>query len=256
MAVAEKVAIITGSATGIGAEVATMLARNGVHVVVNYTKSGAEAQAVLARCAAHGVDTLLQQADVSDDGACRRMVDEAMNKWGRVDYLVNNAGATKFVDHADLEGLSAADFQRIFGVNVVGTFQMCRAVAPHMKRAGRGAIVNISAAASVSGAGSSMAYAASKAALNTLTLSLARALGPEIRVNAVCPGMVKSRWMEQGLGSEGYAAMVRKTEAAAPLHSIATPEDIAEPAVWLLENAKQVTGEILLVDAGFRLAHP
>ncbi len=256
MAVDNKVAIITGSATGVGAAVATMLARNGVHVVVNYTKSRAEAQAAIAQCAAHGVDTLLQQADVSDDGACRHMVDEAMKKWGRVDYLVNNAGATKFVDHADLEGLSAADFQRIYGVNVVGTFQMCRAVAPHMKRAGRGAIVNISAAGSINGSGSSIAYSASKSALNTLTLSLARALGPEIRVNAVCPGMVKSRWMEQGLGSERYAALVKKTEAASPLHSVSTPEDIAEPAVWLLENAKQVTGEILLIDAGFRLAHP
>lgn len=256
MAVANKVAIITGSGTGVGAAVATMLARNGVHVVVNYTKSRAEAEAVSAQCAAHGVNALLQQADVSDDGACRRMVDEAMKKWGRVDYLVNNAAATKFVAHADLEGLSAADFQRIYGVNVVGAFQMCRAVAPHMKRAGRGAIVNISAAASISGGGSSIAYAASKAALNTLTLSLARALGPEIRVNAVCPGMVKSRWMEQGLGSERYAAMVKNTEAASPLHSVSTPEDIADPVVWLLENAKQVTGEILFIDAGFRLAHP
>ncbi|MBI4294509.1 MAG: SDR family oxidoreductase [Betaproteobacteria bacterium] len=256
MAVANKVAIITGSASGVGAAVATMLARSGVYVVVNYTKSKAEAQEVITQCAAHGVDTLLQQADVAEDDACRRMVDEAIKKWGRVDYLVNNAGATKFVDHADLEGLSAGDFQRIFGVNVVGPFQMCRAVAPHMKRAGRGAIVNISAAASVSGGGSSIAYAASKGALNTLTLSLARALGPEIRVNAVCPGMVKTRWMEQGLGSERYAALVRKTEAASPLHSVSTPDDVAEPAVWLLENAKQVTGEIMFIDAGFRLAHP
>jgi len=256
MAVEAKVAIVTGSATGVGAAVAALLARNGVHVVVNYTKSRAEAEAVIDRCAALGVDTLLQQADVADDGACRCMVEEAMQKWGRVDYLVNNAGATKFVKHADLEGLSAGDFQRIFGVNVVGTFQMCRAAAAHMKRAGRGAIVNISAAASMSGGGSSIAYAASKSALNTLTLSLARALGPEIRVNAVCPGMVKSRWMEQGLGPERYAAMVEKTEAVSPLHSVSAPEDVAEPVVWLLEHAKQVTGEILIIDGGFRLAHP
>lgn len=256
MAVANRVAIVTGSATGIGAAVARMLASKGVFVVVNYTKSRAEAQAVIAQCAAHGVDTLLQQADVSDDGACRRMVAEAMNKWGRIDYLVNNAGATKFVDHADLEGLTAADFHRIYGVNVVGTFQMCRAVAPHMKRAGCGAIVNMSATASLSGTGSSIAYGVSKSALNTLTVSLARALGPEIRVNAVCPGMVRTRWMEEGLGSERYAAVMKKIEAASPLHSVSTPEDIAEPTVWLLENAKQVTGDILIADAGFRIARP
>lgn len=256
MAVANRVAIVTGSATGIGAAVARMLASKGVFVVVNYTKSRAEAQAVIAQCAAHGVDTLLQQADVSDDGACRRMVAEAMNKWGRIDYLVNNAGATKFVDHADLEGLTAADFHRIYGVNVVGTFQMCRAVAPHMKRAGCGAIVNMSATASLSGTGSSIAYGVSKSALNTLTVSLARALGPEIRVNAVCPGMVRTRWMEEGLGSERYAAVMKKIEAASPLHSVSTPEDIAEPTVWLLENAKQVTGDILITDAGFRIARP
>ena len=255
MAVDNKVAIITGSATGVGAAVATMLARNGVHVVVNYTKSRADAEAVIARCAALGVDTLLQQADVSDDGACRRMVDEAVKKWGRIDYLVNNAAATKFVDHADLEGLSAADFQRIFGVNVVGPFQMSRAVAPHMKRVGRGAIVNVSAGASINGGGSSMAYAASKAALNTLTLSLARTLAPEIRVNAVCPGMVTSRWMEQGIGSERYAASVKRVAATAPLQGVSTPEDIAEPVVWLLENARQVTGETLLIDAGIHLVH-
>ncbi len=256
VAVDNKVAIVTGSASGVGASVALKLARKGVHVVINYTRSRAEAEAVAAQCAAQGVDTLLQQADVSDDDACRRVVAEAIEKWGRVDYLVNNAATTKFVAHADLDGLSGADFQRIYGVNVVGVFQMCRAAAPHMKRAGHGAIVNVSAAASVTGGGSSIAYAASKAAVNTLTLSLARALGPEIRVNAVCPGMVKSRWMNQGLGPERYEAMIKKLEGASPLHSVSEPEDVAEPIVWLLEGARQITGEILFVDAGFRLAHP
>lgn len=250
-----KVAIVTGSASGIGAAVAAMLAGRGVNVVINYSKSRADAEAVAAQCAARGAGTLLAQADVADDAACRSMVAAAVEKWGRIDYLVNNAGVTKFVDHADLEGLSTADFQRIFGVNVFGAFHMSRAVAPHMRRLGSGAIVNVSSIASVAGTGSSIAYGTSKSALNTMTLSLARVLGPEIRVNAVSPGMVKTRWMESGLGPERYAARLKSTEASAPLRAASTPEDVAEPIVWLLESAKHVTGEIILVDAGLHLRH-
>jgi 3-oxoacyl-[acyl-carrier protein] reductase len=247
------VTIVTGSATGVGAAAAIMLAERGCNVVINYTKSETEARETQAACEAHGVETLLCQADVSNDADCRRMVDEAVQKWGRVDALINNAGTTKFVAHSDLEGLQAEDFQRIYGVNVIGPFQMTRAVAPHMKAAGQGAVVNISSVAGVMGVGSSIAYAASKGALNTMTLSLARALGPEIRVNTVCPGFIQGRWLAGGMGEDAYNAALARQERATPLHRAGTPENMAQAAIWFIEGADIVTGEILMVDAGSHL---
>ena len=161
-------------------------------VVVNYTKSETEAQETASACRELGVETLVCRADVSVDEDCRRMASEAVAKWSRIDGLVNNAGQSVFASSADLEALSAEDFLRIYSVNVVGAYQMTRAVAPHLKTQGRGAIVNVSSISSLTGAGSSIAYAASKGALNTLTLSLARALAPEIRVNAVLPALFPS----------------------------------------------------------------
>jgi 3-oxoacyl-[acyl-carrier protein] reductase len=249
-----RVAIVTGSATGVGAATVRMLAERGWNVVINYTKSEAEARETEAACRALGADTLLCQADVANDDDCRRMAAETMAKWGRIDALVNNAGTTKFVDHANLEGLSADDFLRIYAVNVVGVFQMTRAVAPHMKAAGRGAIVNVSSIAGVMGIGSSIAYVASKGALNTMTLSLARVLGPEIRVNTVCPGFIEGRWLRQGLGDAAYEAAKAAQEKSAALHRVASPDDIAEAIVWLIEGARHITGEILLVDGGAHLS--
>jgi len=248
-----RVAIVTGSATGVGAATARMLAERGWNVVINYTKSEAEARETQAACERFGVETLLCQADVSKDEDCRRMAAETVQKWGRIDALVNNAGTTKFMDHANLEGLDAEDFLRIYAVNVVGVFQMTRAVAPHMKAAGSGAIVNVSSIAGVMGVGSSIAYVASKGALNTMTLSLARVLGPEIRVNAVCPGFIEGRWLRQGLGDQGDEAAKAAQERAAPLRRVASPEDVAEVIVWLIEGARHVTGELILVDGGVHL---
>jgi 3-oxoacyl-[acyl-carrier protein] reductase len=146
-----------------------------------------------------------------------------MAKWGRVDGLINNAGTTKFVNHANLDGLDADDFLNIYRVNVVGAFQMTRAVTPHMKAAGRGAVVNISSVAGVMGVGSSIAYTASKGALNTMTLSLARVLGPEIRVNTVCPGFIQGRWLRGGMGDDVYEAAVAAQERSTPLRHAGTP---------------------------------
>jgi 3-oxoacyl-[acyl-carrier protein] reductase len=246
------VGIVTGSAAGIGAATARMLAARGAKVVVNYTKSQAEAEAVAAECKAAGGEALLCRADVSDDAACRRMAKAALDAWGRIDGLVNNAGDTKIVPHANLEGLSAEDFQRIYAVNVVGAFQMTRAVAPAMKQQGRGAIVNISSIAGVVGIGSSVAYAASKGALNTMTLSLARALGPEIRVNAVCPGFVQGRWQQQWHGN-AYPQRIKDEEASTPLARAGSPEDMADVAVALLTGFANVTGEVIMSDAGRHL---
>lgn len=251
--VTNKVAVVTGSATGVGAEVALQLARKGIFVVINYTKSESEARETAAACEAEGVETLLCQADVSDDKDCRRMVSATVERWGRIDILVNNAGTSKFVAHHDLEGLSADDFHRIYGVNVIGPYQMVRAVTATMKEQGKGSIVNVSSIAGITGLGSSIAYAASKGALNTMTLSLARALGPEIRVNCVCPGFIQTRWLKGGLGDDRYDALRKNIEKTTVLRAASTPVEVAQPIVWLAEGGDHVTGEIITVDAGMHL---
>ncbi len=247
------VSIVTGSSSGIGAASVRLLASRGSNVVVNYARSEDAAREVARECEAMGVETLVVQADVSSDEDCRRLAGAAMERWGRIDALINNAGTTKFCPHEDLDGLDGEDFQRIYAVNVVGAWQMTRAVVPAMRKGGRGAVVNISSIAGVMGTGSSIAYAASKGALNTLTLSLARVLGPEIRVNAVCPGFVQGRWLREGLGAARYDAMVENLSRANPLRSVGTPEQMAEAAVWFIEGAEHTTGEFMLVDGGHHL---
>ncbi|MBI1180912.1 MAG: glucose 1-dehydrogenase [Alphaproteobacteria bacterium] len=248
-----KVAIVTGSATGVGAEVARQLAERGCKVVINYTRSEAEARDTQQACEAAGAETLLVQADVSNDDDCRRMARAALDEWGRIDILVNNAGTSKFVAHDDLEGLTAEDFQRIYAVNVIGPYQMIRAVAPAMKAQGEGAVVNVSSLAGVRGVGSSVAYAASKGALNNMTMALARALGPEIRVNTVCPGFIQTRWLRQGLGEERFESLKQGVIKSTPLHAASTPVEVAEPILYFALSARHTTGETLLVDAGTHL---
>jgi 3-oxoacyl-[acyl-carrier protein] reductase len=246
-----RVAIVTGSSSGIGAATALELARRGWRVVVNHTKSAQAAAEVAEQCA----EAIVVQGDVAQDADCRRLVQAAIERWGRLDALVNNAGTTKFVAQADLDGLSAADFQRIFAVNVVGAFQMCRAAAQAL-RASRGAVVNISSVASRNAVGSSLAYAASKAALNTVSMSLARVLAPEVRVNVVAPGFVETPWMADGYGDEGYERVREAYARLAPLGSVAQPHDVAETIVWLIEGAGQVSGQILYVDGGMHIVPP
>ncbi|MFQ6026471.1 MAG: SDR family NAD(P)-dependent oxidoreductase [Dehalococcoidia bacterium] len=245
--------IVTGSATGLGAAVARQLAAKGGKVVINYTKSEAEARETAEACRKLGGEALLFRADVSQDEDCRAMADQAIEQWGRIDGLVNNAARSKIAPHHDLEALSSADFFDIFAVNVVGPYQMVRAVVPQMKSQGKGAIVNISSASGMSGTGSSIAYAASKGALNTMTRSLARALAPEIRVNTVCPGTMQTRWWRESLGEEGYQALIERYSANSPLRSAGTPEASADPVVWLLEGADHITGETIIVDSGMHL---
>jgi 3-oxoacyl-[acyl-carrier protein] reductase len=252
----DNVCIVTGSATGIGAACAVELAKRGWRTVINYTKSEAEAQQTARECEKHGGQTLLVRANVAEDADCRRMADAALEKWGRIDGLINNAGTTKVVfNHANLEALSAEDFQNIYSVNVIGAFQMIRAVEPTMRKQGRGSVVNISSRAGIDSTGTSIAYAASKGALNTMTMGLARALGPQIRVNAVCPGFVETRWLQQAIG-EKYEMARARWASNSPLQRASTPEDIADVAVWLLTGGPTVTGELILVDGGNRLGAP
>src|SRR5512145_1677244 len=233
---AKRVAIITGSSRGVGAATARLLARKHYHVVINYTKSEKEARDVQAACEALGAETLLCRANVSEDEDCRRLVGETMAKWGRIDALVNNAGTTKFCAHDDLEGLTKEDFLSIYNTNLVGPYQMIRAVAPHMKKIGKGAVVNIASTAGINGNGSSVAYCASKGALITMTRSLARALGPEIRVNAVCPGFIQGEWLQGGMGAENYEKLKKYLEATVPLRMTATPEKIAPTILYFIED--------------------
>src|SRR3569832_1019758 len=248
----KPVAIVTGSATGVGAATALMLAQRGWNVVINYSRSEDDARATQKECEAAGADTLLLRGDVSSDADCRALVDAAVARWGRVDALVNNAGTTVFGDDAKWERIDADTFNRIMGVNALGMFQMVRACVPHLKQA-QGCIVNVSSVAGALGIGSSVPYVASKGAMNSLTLHFARQLAPEIRVNAVCPALITSRWFEQGLGPGGLDKAIQVTEQHTPLRKPSTPEDVAEAIVWLVCGAKTVTGELVMIDGGTHL---
>jgi 3-oxoacyl-[acyl-carrier protein] reductase len=247
------VCIVTGSATGTGAACAIQLAHKGARVVINYTKSVREAQETLEECKNAGAEAILVQGDVAVDADCRKLAQAAIDRWGRIDGLVNNAGITKFAAHADLDALGAEDFQRIYAVNVVGPYQMIRACTPAMKKQGNASIVNVSSISGIKGIGSSVAYVASKGALNAMTLSLARALAPEIRVNAICPGLIETRWHLSRFSEADYAKFKANYEKTVPLAKAASADDVAEVAVWLLEGASQVTGETILVDGGLHL---
>ena len=251
-----KVAIITGSGSGIGAASAVRLAEKGWNIVINYASRIDSAREVAKACEKHGAETLLCKANVAEDADCRRMAAEAMTKWGRIDALVNSAGTTRFADHADLEALSGDAFLEVYRINVVGPWQMVRAVAPHMKAGGSGAIVNISSLAAMRGTGSSVAYAASKAAINAMTLSLARNLGPEIRANVVAPAMVTGRWHLEHLGAEKYEAQMTNFANSTPLRQRVDPEDIASAVCWLIDDAVKVTGQVIVVDAGASVGAP
>jgi 3-oxoacyl-[acyl-carrier protein] reductase len=234
-----KVAIVTGGSSGIGEATVHELRKRGWQV------------AAMARTRV----SKEFQGDVAEDADCRRVAKAVLDKWGRIDALVNAAGTTKFVAHADLEGLSGDDILGIFRVNLVGPFQMIRACAEALKSS-RGCVVNISSVASILGTGSSIAYAASKAALDTMSFSLARALGPEIRVNIVAPGYVRTAWQVAAHGVEGAAELERRFAERAPLKAAAEPHDVAEAIAWLVEGARRVTGEIIYVDGGMHIASP
>ena len=245
------VAIVTGGGTGIGAAVVRRLAERGVRSVINYASSRDEAEALALEV---GNGSIAVQADIVDDAACRALVAAGTDAFGRVDFLVNNAGRTKFANHEDLDALGAEDFVDIYRLNTVAAFQMIRAAAPALRASEMGAVVNVASVAGVFGIGSSVAYAASKGALITMTTSLARVLAPAIRVNAVAPGYVGTGWFEKRLGEEGFARLNQRIAAATPMGLAAGPDDIAGPIVMLLDPASRVmTGECLVLDAGAHL---
>ncbi len=249
----KKVCVVTGSSAGIGAATVRLYAGRGWDVVVNYSRDPAPAEAVAAECRALGAEALVVKADVAEDADCRALADAVAQRFGRCDVLVNNAGTTKFVALRNLDGLSAEDFQRIYAVNVVGAFQMVRALAPLLKAHPPAAVVNVASIAGLTGVGSCLAYAASKGALNTMTITLARVLGPEVRVNAIAPGFVETAWLQSGLGAERYEAGSQAYRQRATLADIIQPDDVARAAWYLGVDALKTTGEVLAVDAGARM---
>lgn len=244
---ARKAALVTGAATGIGRAVAIRMARAGLAVGINYSKSQAEAEETLALVRAEGGEGLLLKGKIGSDAIAKDIVAQCVEAWGGLDVVVNNAATTHFIGLTDLESATDEVWQDIFGVNVFGGFQVCRAAAPHLK-ARHGNIVNISSVAAASGVGSSIPYSASKAAVNTITKSLSKALAPEVRVNAVAPGPVKTRWLKD------HQQMIDAAVAQTPLKRAADPGDIADAVMFLALGTTLVTGQIVVVDGGRTLS--
>jgi ketoreductase RED2 len=237
-----KVALVTGSSSGIGLAVAQALARAGAAVVINSANSVAAGEQVAASLPR----AMYVRADVSQAQAGEALVAAALDRYGRLDVLVNNAGTTRVIPHDDLEAATDEVWRRIFDVNVFGTWSLIRAAASSLRATGDGLIVNVTSVAGLRPIASSVPYAASKAALNHLTLLLARALGPQIRVNAVAPGLVDTPW------TAGWDAAHERVAAEAPLKRSGRPEDVAQ-AVMGLVQADYVTGQIVTVDGGLSL---
>jgi len=252
MELGKRCAIVTGSSVGVGRATAVRLASKGCNVVVNCRRTVKEAEETAEMCRGAGAEAIVVQADVSGDAECRRLVSSCVERFGQLNILVNNAGMTRFVRFDDLEGLTPEMWKEIFETNVYGSFYCARAAVPHLRKAG-GAIVNVSSIAGIQGTGSSIAYAAAKAAVINMTLALARTLGPEIRVNAVAPGALDTRWIRNGIGEAGYEAMREAYRQTMPLRDIVPADAVAEAIVWLLEGARMTTGEVLTVDAGAHL---
>jgi 3-oxoacyl-[acyl-carrier protein] reductase len=253
------VVTITGASTGLGRAIAVEVASRGAAaVVVNYAHSAREAEETAELVRAHGAQAVVVQGDVADDEACKTIA-KAAEPFGRIDALFNNAGITKFaMNHGDLDAVSADDFIRLYQVNVIGAFQMVRAARSLLEAAkAPSAVVNTSSIAGLRGIGSSIPYAASKGAMNTMTLSLARALAPKIRVNAVCPGYIDTGWFGRTMDAQAHERMAQGVAASTPLRFASKAEDIAGTAVFLASPAsRHMTGEMLIVDAGSHLGNP
>ncbi len=243
----DRVALVTGSASGVGRACAVKFAELGYDVVVNYPGADRdEAGETVRLVQSLGRETLLVCCDVSSDDQIVAMVGEVERKFGRLDVVVNAAGFTHFVDHEDLDDMSEEKWDAILAVNLKGPFFVIRAAARLLKERPGSAIVNVSSIAGICGAGSSIAYCASQGALNTMTKSLARVFAPDVRVNAVCPGPIDSRWLRKGASEHEIAARV----AGYPIPKLSMPEDIAASVAYLAVGTNMTTGQLLVVDGG------
>jgi 3-oxoacyl-[acyl-carrier protein] reductase len=244
MELKDKVAVVTGGGTGLGREISLDLAREGAHVVVIYSRSEKEAAATVADLQKLGSKAAAVKADVSKGSEVTSLIEKVMGDYGRIDVLVNTAGTTVFVDFSDLEGISEADWDKIMATNVKGPWMLAKAVAPIMKRQGRGSIIQTTSVAGLLAGGSSLAYTVSKAAETQLTRGLAMALAPEITVNAIAPGLLATRW-----GMARGEAVLTNTAAVALLKKLPTVEDCSAAVLMMIKN-DSMTGQSIVVDAG------
>jgi ketoreductase RED2 len=236
------VALVTGSSSGIGAATARAFAQEGAAVLVNSARSVSDGEAVAASLP----DALYVQGDITEAATPERLVAAALDRWGRLDTLVNNAGTTAVIPHHDLAAASVDVWRRIFEVNVFGTWAMTVAAMPALREA-RGSVVNVASVAGVRPTGSSIPYASSKAALNHQTVLLAKVVGPEVRVNAVAPGLVDTPW------TADWDVIRAAVQQLAPLRRSGQPEDVAE-VILSLARSSYVTGQVLVVDGGLSIA--
>jgi ketoreductase RED2 len=237
-----RVALITGSASGIGAETARLLARSGASVVINSRSSVSAGEEIASEV--HGI---YLQADVSDPGSARRLVADTVDRLGRLDILVNSAGTTRVIPHEDLEAATPEIWTEILATNVIAPFVLVSAAAPFLRRApGGGVVVNVGSRAGIRPGGSSIPYGASKAALHHLTVNLAVALGPDIRVNAVAPGLVDTPW------SDGWDAFKERVRELSPMRRVITAAEVARVILAQI-TSEAVTGDVWVVDGGFGL---
>jgi ketoreductase RED2 len=237
-----QVVLVTGSSSGIGAATARAFDRDGATVIVNSSSSVAAGEAVAAELR----DASYRQADISDETQAQGLVAHCLERHGRLDILVNNAGTTVTIPHTDLEAATPAIWRRILDVNVIGTWQLTVAAVPHLRTSGHGQVINVSSVAGERPLGSSIPYACSKAALSHMTRLLANVLGPEVRVNAVAPGLTDTPWTAEWTDVRAFV------DAQAPLRRSATPEDVSE-VIMGLARSEYVTGEVVLVDGGISL---
>lgn len=244
------VALVTGAATGIGRSAAIALAKNGYNLVINYSKSEDAATITARDSEAAGATALLYRCDVSDDASVRAMLAATEKEFGRLDVLINNAGTTVDVEPGNFEEMTVEGWNRVFAVNVLGVFLITRAAAPLLKKSPNGCIVNTCSIAGLRPSAQPLPYAASKAAVANLTKTLANALGPQIRVNAVAPGWIEGEWMKRTL-AENYQGLMARRAKYTPLKRCCTEDDVADSMLSLILHNRFVTGEIIIVDGGF-----
>ena len=244
-----KAAVVTGASRGVGAATALALARSGCSVLINYNNSKEAADKVCAEAEGAGVQAIAYRGDVADDSVCRGMMQAAASKFGRLDILINNAGFTHFIAHSDLEAVTEEVWSRIMDVNLKGPFQCARAAKPYLDASGNGEMVTVASAAAYSAAGSCIPYSCSKAAVVNMTISLARVFAPNVRVNAVAPGVISGDWLKRGLG-QNYQQRLAAMESMAVLNKVCTPADVADAILSIITGSDLVTGQTLLCDGG------
>jgi 3-oxoacyl-[acyl-carrier protein] reductase len=248
-----RVAIITGGGTGVGQATSLKLAKLGWSVVVNYSRSRDQAESTVASIVDAGGQAIAVQGDVAVDQDCRRLIDQTLATYGKIQLLINCAGTTDFIPFQNLDQATDEVWERLYKVNVVGAFHCARAVREPMLAAGGGQIINVSSVAAQLGQGSSIPYCCTKAALDNLTVSLARTFAPQIRVNGIAPGFIAGRWTQAGLGDR-YDGIVTAYERTLPMGRVCTPDDIADGILSLVYGSALVTGQTLTVDGGMMVA--